>query len=179
MAKILIAEDEVIISMDLTQTLTSMGHTVVGSFPSGEDILDHFAQLDPDVVFMDVNLLGNINGIETVRRMQSQGCPAAMVFCSAYTDLSSLQNIDNLSFAGFLSKPFSDKDIVGVLSGITSHASYAIRLSNDSIGVIKADLPPVVNSSNRLNTPPQHSQYSKCAVSPLLSGEAASLEDAT
>jgi DNA-binding NarL/FixJ family response regulator len=178
MANILIAEDEVIISMDLEQSLTAMGHTVVGRFPSGEDILDHFAQLKPDVVFMDVNLLGNINGIEAARIMQSQGCPAAMVFCSAYTDLTTLQSMDNLPFAGFLSKPFSDYDIASVLKGITEHATYATRINNDSIGVIHYELPPVVSSDNRPYTPPQHSQCSKCAASPLLSGEAASCEDA-
>lgn len=178
MAKILIAEDEVIISMDLQQTLTAMGYTVVGSFPSGEDILDNFVELNPDIVFMNINLLGKLNGIEAARKMQSQGCLATMIFCSAYTDLTTLQGMDISQGAGFLSKPFSDYEITRVLSDITAHTSYAIRSANDTIGVITANLPPVVSTNNCTNTPPQHSQCSKCTGSPLLSGETTPTENA-
>ncbi len=62
--RILIAEDEIIISMELEGSLTSMGHKVVGTVSSGEEAIDMARDLRPDLLLTDIIMPGRIDGIE-------------------------------------------------------------------------------------------------------------------
>jgi len=64
-AKILVVEDEAIISADLESTIASLGHDVVGVIDSGLGAISLAKSLLPDIIFMDIHLRGNLDGIET------------------------------------------------------------------------------------------------------------------
>ncbi len=63
-ARILIVEDEGIIAFCLEDTLTELGYDVVGTVPSGEEALQEASEKLPDLVLMDVQLMGDMDGIE-------------------------------------------------------------------------------------------------------------------
>ena len=65
MSKILIVEDEIIEAMSFEQSLKSLNYDVVGIASTGEDALHKVAQLDPDLVLMDIVLKGEMDGIDT------------------------------------------------------------------------------------------------------------------
>jgi len=48
--KVLIVEDDVVASMDLKKRLLRLGYNVIGSFKRGEDAIEHFSELQPDIV---------------------------------------------------------------------------------------------------------------------------------
>lgn len=64
-AKILVVEDEAIISADLESTIASLGHDVVGVVDCGLGAISLAKSLLPDIIFMDIQPRGNLDGIET------------------------------------------------------------------------------------------------------------------
>ena len=68
--RILIVEDDMIIAANLSLQLTKLGYEVTGIESRGEEALYHAQANGPDIVLMDVNLKGEWDGIETVRRIQ-------------------------------------------------------------------------------------------------------------
>ena len=68
--KILIVEDEMIIAANISLQLSTLGYEVSGIIPRGEEALLHIKQNQPDIVLMDIQLKGELNGIETAQLMQ-------------------------------------------------------------------------------------------------------------
>lgn len=63
-AKILIVEDEGIVQMDIHQRLLTLGYDVVGGAATGADAISKASQLLPDLVLMDIQLKGKMDGIQ-------------------------------------------------------------------------------------------------------------------
>ena len=68
--KILIVEDEMIIAANISLQLTTLGYEVTGIIPRGEDALLHIEDNQPDILILDINLKGKLDGIETAEAMQ-------------------------------------------------------------------------------------------------------------
>jgi CheY-like chemotaxis protein len=68
--KVLIVEDNSIVVMLLTETLTQMGHHVLGSVSSGEQALADMTELQPDLLIVDIHLEGEMSGIDTVEKIK-------------------------------------------------------------------------------------------------------------
>ncbi|WP_420457749.1 response regulator [Neolewinella sp.] len=66
--RILIVEDAPIIAADLQDRLEQLGYTVVGSLATGEAALQWARQSPPDLILMDVQLAGPLDGVETAMR---------------------------------------------------------------------------------------------------------------
>jgi CheY-like chemotaxis protein len=70
-ARILVVEDDQIIQLDLRLSLKQLGYEVVGAVSSGEEAITKAAQLQPDLILMDIRLRGAVDGIEAASRIQS------------------------------------------------------------------------------------------------------------
>ena len=68
--KILIVEDEMVIAANISLQLSEMGYEVVGILPRGEEALIQIKENQPDIVIMDIQLKGELDGIETAHLMQ-------------------------------------------------------------------------------------------------------------
>jgi CheY-like chemotaxis protein len=108
--RILIVEDERLVSLDLRRRLRRLGHAVVGVAVSGEEAIAHAQQLQPDLVLMDVRLRGPMDGIEAAQHIRAQyGIP--VIFLSGYTTVETLEHIWRTVPAGYLSKPFFEHQL--------------------------------------------------------------------
>ena len=61
--RLLVVEDEAIVAADLEDRLNRMGYVVVGTAESGEEAIQMARELKPDLVFMDIMLKGEMDGI--------------------------------------------------------------------------------------------------------------------
>ncbi len=68
--KVLIVEDNSIVVMLLTETLTQMGHEVLGAVSSGEQALIGLDQFRPDLLIVDIHLEGGMSGIDMVQKIK-------------------------------------------------------------------------------------------------------------
>jgi len=113
--RILIVEDEIIIAEDLKLTLQGFGHEVIAIVSSGEKAIAYADSLTPDVIFMDINLDGEINGIEAARKIGDKH-DIPIVFCSAYIDRITERETSQIKSGIFISKPVEESKIQTALS---------------------------------------------------------------
>lgn len=118
--KIAVVEDEGIVAMDISKCLSGLGYEVVFISDSGEKTLNLLENTEADLILMDVELKGSLNGIETAKIINDK-FKIPIVFLTAFEDEATIKKISDVSSYGFLVKPFEDevlKKTVGkVLSG--------------------------------------------------------------
>ncbi|MES2592629.1 MAG: response regulator [Bacteroidota bacterium] len=70
MKSIIILEDEGIIALMLKRFLTSQNHSVTGTAKDGKTAIELVEKFKPDLIIMDVHIKGDINGIDTYKKIQ-------------------------------------------------------------------------------------------------------------
>ena len=83
--KVLIVEDEWIVSEEIKELLTQSGFQVVGQAEDAESALQILAEDEADVALLDINIKGGIDGIQLAHEI-IQKYNSALIFLSAYDD---------------------------------------------------------------------------------------------
>ena len=108
-ARILIVEDEAILAADLEQVLQRMGHTVVGISASGAVAMRTARNTNPELILMDINLQGPLDGVATARILKEIGSDVPVVFLTAYADRETVIRVRETEPFGYLLKPFDEQ----------------------------------------------------------------------
>jgi len=108
--KILIVEDESIIAEDISDSLISLGYRITGMVYSGEEAIEAAAKFRPDLVLMDVNLQGEIDGITAAAEIRSR-FQIPVVYLTAYADENTLRRVNATKPFGYIVKPFEEKNL--------------------------------------------------------------------
>ena len=108
--KIFIVEDEMIIAANISLQLTNLGYEVTGIVPRGEEALLHIQENKPDIVLLDINLKGNIDGIETAELMQKERS-IPIIYLTANADEDHFNRAKKTNPHAFISKPFKKLDL--------------------------------------------------------------------
>ncbi|MFZ1704871.1 MAG: response regulator transcription factor [Saprospiraceae bacterium] len=111
MIKILIVEDEPIISEDIAHTLTSHGYEVVGKAYNSSQALDMIVNRSPDLILLDIAIKGNLDGID-IGRIISQNYNIPYMYITSFSDSMTLTKVKETSPIGYIVKPFKDSDIL-------------------------------------------------------------------
>jgi two-component system, response regulator PdtaR len=110
MSKILVVDDEAIITMQLEERLSSMGYTISGMAASGEEAVEKARRLRPDIVLMDIVMPGKMNGIEAAKII-SEELDIPVVFVTSYADDAIIEKAKNVRPYGYIVKPFNELEI--------------------------------------------------------------------
>lgn len=105
-SKILIVEDEIIVAMDLEETLARLGFEVIGAANSPEEARGFFAAQVPDVIVCDINLKADIDGIELIKELRRQ-CDFNVIFLTAFHDDKTIAKTLEIEGSFYLVKPFN------------------------------------------------------------------------
>jgi CheY-like chemotaxis protein len=109
-AKILIVEDEAVIARDISQMLTNLGHTVLDSVMTGEEAISKAASEKPDLVMMDIQLAGKIDGVTAAIEIRAaQNTP--VVFLTGNTDAATLERAKPATPSAYIPKPFCESEL--------------------------------------------------------------------
>ena len=108
--KILIVEDEMIIGANISLLLSDLGYDVTGIVPRGEEALIHMKQNKPDIVLLDIQLKGELDGIETAKQMQLDN-DIPIIYLTANTDENHFSRAKETNPYAFISKPFKKLDL--------------------------------------------------------------------
>lgn len=110
MIKVFIVEDEIIAAESLKVDLEKLGYEVVGKANNGEKALLRINETKPDLVLMDINIKGDIDGIKlTEELIKIQSIP--VVYLTAYADKETLLKAANTSPYGYIVKPYKIEDL--------------------------------------------------------------------
>lgn len=108
--RILVVEDERIVAMDLAATLEELGYDVVGMATRGEDAVQRAAELQPELILMDVRLAGSLDGIQAAEIIhRSRDVP--VVYLTAHSDNETLRRAAATAASGYLVKPFKSPEL--------------------------------------------------------------------
>ncbi|MCE5215299.1 MAG: PAS domain S-box protein [Methanobacterium sp.] len=108
--KILIVEDELIEAMNFEQSLTSFDYEVVGIASTGDEALKMVADLEPDLVLMDIVLKGEMDGIEAAAKIKEE-FNTPLIYLTAHPEQSAINRAKLTSPYGYLIKPVSKTDL--------------------------------------------------------------------
>jgi PAS domain S-box-containing protein len=109
-SKIMVVEDESIVAMEIKSSLTDLGYTVTAIASSGEVALKKVAETQPDLVLMDINLKGDMDGVQTAEKVREHfGIP--VIYLTAYADKNTLQRAKLTEPFGYILKPFEEKEL--------------------------------------------------------------------
>ncbi|WCO02735.1 LytR/AlgR family response regulator transcription factor [Psychroserpens ponticola] len=108
--KILIVEDEMIIAANISLQLTTLGYDIIGIVPRAEEAITCVKHDLPDIVLMDINLKGDLDGIDTVKRIQKEH-EIAVIYLTANADETNFNRAKSTHPHAFISKPFKKLDL--------------------------------------------------------------------
>ncbi|MBN1500058.1 MAG: response regulator [Spirochaetes bacterium] len=115
MVRIIIVEDEIIISHDLKSMLEMKNYEVIGCCTSGDEVLDYLDQNEaPDLIIMDVTLSGKMDGIETAQNVKSK-YNIPVIFLTAFSDDKTIERAKSTFPIGYILKPISRNELYSTI----------------------------------------------------------------
>ncbi len=141
--KILIVEDDMIIGANLSLQLTTLGYDILGIVSRGEEAIVHAKIHPPDIVLLDINLKGAINGIETAQAIQ-QFMDIPIIYLTANNDQLTFEKAKETHPRAFIDKPFNklnlQRTIALVVEQLKEHpmpkqTAQALEIVHDRIFV--------------------------------------------
>jgi signal transduction histidine kinase len=158
--KIIIVEDAIIVAKHLKRVLENNGYEVVNTFVSGEELLEYLkGHLLPDLIFMDIMLAGDLDGIQTTQQVMEMG-HVPVIYLTALTDRATILRAKHTTPFGYIIKPFEEHALLTTLemARYKFETEEALKLSTErfattvhalSEGIITIDSQLKVNFINK------------------------------
>ncbi len=117
MAKILMVDDSKTSRKILREILEENGHEVIGEAINGQDGIDKYAKLRPDVTTMDITM-PEMDGLEALRQIREIDPEAKVIMVTAAGQKNKMVEAVKYGAAEFLAKPFDASQIVDILNKV-------------------------------------------------------------
>ena len=111
--RIVIAEDEALIRLDLKETLEEEGYEVVGAVGRGDEAVDLVRELHPDLAILDIKMPG-LDGIAAARQI-TESRRAAVLILTAFSQRDLIERARDAGALAYLVKPFQKADLLPAL----------------------------------------------------------------
>jgi PAS domain S-box-containing protein/putative nucleotidyltransferase with HDIG domain len=126
-ARIMVVEDEAVISMEIQDRLTKMGHSVCGTAASGEEAVSVATAKRPDLILMDVQLRGEVDGVQTAKQIRDL-IEIPIIYLTAFADDRTVERAKLTQPFGYLIKPFSEKELYAAIEMALYKNSMEVRV---------------------------------------------------
>ncbi len=114
-SRILVVEDDFLLSTDLAQKLADMGCEVVATAYSGDEAVSLAKELQPDLALMDIRLRDDFDGIAAAEKIKAE-CRIPIIFLSAHADESTLKRAARSGAFGHLTKPVRAEELKSTIT---------------------------------------------------------------
>ena len=109
-SRVLVVEDDELISLQIQIKLEILGYQAVAATAYGEEAVQLALDLAPDIVLMDIMLAGKMDGITTAHHIHANtGIP--VVFLTAQAEDDILNRVKESEAFGYIIKPFTDREL--------------------------------------------------------------------
>lgn len=138
--RVMIVEDERIVAFNLRQRLLKLGYEVPAVAASSEQALMEVDQNNPDIVLMDINIEGDMDGIQTAEQL-GEGSPP-VIYLTAHSEETTLARARSTKPYGYLIKPFSERELHATIQMALQRwdVEKALRAAKREIEAINAEL---------------------------------------
>jgi adenylate cyclase len=124
--RILVAEDERIIAIDIRNTLKALGYEVIGTVTTGEEAIQLSGELKPDLILMDIMLNGEMTGIDAARIILPK-FDIPVIYLTALSDNETLNKAKITEPFGYVLKPYDAR----VLNSAIEMAVYKHKIDSE------------------------------------------------
>jgi response regulator NasT len=131
--RVLVAEDEALIRLDLKEMLEEEGYAVVGEAADGEQAVEMAGRLRPDLVILDVKM-PKMDGIAAAERIAGERV-APVVILTAFSQRDLVERAREAGAMAYLVKPFQKKDLVPTIEMATSRFAEIVALEQEVGGL--------------------------------------------
>jgi CheY-like chemotaxis protein len=107
---ILLVEDEAITALAMNMALENMGYATCEPVATGLKALERLPLDKPDVILMDINLTGDMDGIETAQKVRALG-PTPIIFISGYSSNELLAGAEAINPVAIFVKPVRPQEL--------------------------------------------------------------------
>lgn len=133
-ARILIVEDEVLVARDLAFQLTELGYAAVAHATDAQEAIALAGQLLPDLVLMDIQLNGDMDGVAAAQAIQKQ-FSLPVVFATAFSADAILERARLTEPFGYILKPFTPRELRTVIEmALYKHEAQTQLKLSESLG---------------------------------------------
>lgn len=113
--KILIIEDDTMISMQIENLIQTLAYSTVGIARNSEEAFKLSLEKKIDLVISDIHIEGNIDGIEVSKILFDRyGIP--IIFVTAFQDMETLKKASGVEYAGYVIKPFREDELKALIN---------------------------------------------------------------
>lgn len=131
-ALILIVEDDRLTALDLATTLRKIGYRVADPVATGAEAIEKAFELNPDLIIADISLEGDLDGIETVKKIQKL-MDVPVVYFTAYSTPQMFQRARQTNLHGYLVKPVTPDDLYTTLETALQRSGLERKLRESEI----------------------------------------------
>jgi response regulator NasT len=127
LARVVIAEDEAIVRLDLKEILVTAGYEVVGETGRGDEAVTLVEEHQPDLAILDVKMPG-MDGIRAAREITSRH-QVAVLLLTAFSQRDLIEEARDSGVSAYLIKPFQPRDLLPAIAGVlaTARQDWAIE----------------------------------------------------
>ncbi len=129
--KIFIVEDEQLIAESLQDILEVLEHKVIGIADNGKDAIAAISKSNPDLILLDIQIKGNMDGIEVAERIK-ENSKAPFIFTTAFADSETITRAKDKGPYGYVVKPYGINDIKVAIEIAISNAKAFNELKENS-----------------------------------------------
>jgi response regulator NasT len=116
--RILIAEDNDLVSLTLEEQLKGLGYDVIGIARTGLEAVDLATRLTPDLILMDIRM-PELDGTEAATRINQQRA-VPIIMLTAYADKETIRRAEAAGVLGYLVKPITENDLPPAINVATA-----------------------------------------------------------
>lgn len=127
--RIVVAEDETIIRLDIVETLTGQGYEVVGVADNGRRAIELVEELSPDMVLMDISM-PVMDGISATRYISERSL-APVVILTAFSQRDLIDQATEAGAMSYIVKPFSETDLVPAIEVAKARFEQLVTLETE------------------------------------------------
>jgi len=135
--RVIIADDESVIRMDLREMLTNLGYLVIGEVGDGRSAVNLARELKPDVVIMDIKM-PDMDGIDAARVLTEERISPVLLL-TAYSQQELIERAKDAGVVGYIVKPFREFDLAPAIEvAVARFAEF--RALEEEVGDLKLAL---------------------------------------
>ena len=135
--RVIIADDESVIRMDLREMLTNLGYLVIGEVGDGRSAVNLARELKPDVVIMDIKM-PDMDGIDAAKVLTEERISPVLLL-TAYSQQELIERAKDAGVVGYIVKPFRESDLAPAIEvAVTRFAEF--RALEKEVGDLKLAL---------------------------------------
>ena len=129
LARVVIAEDEAIVRLDLKEILVTAGYEVVGETGRGDEAVALVEEHQPDLAILDVKMPG-MDGIRAAREITSRH-QVAVLLLTAFSQRDLIEEARDSGVSAYLIKPFQPRDLLPAIADVLAKARQDWAIAAD------------------------------------------------